>query len=320
MKRINTLLLLMQVSCQMMAVVWHNVNIDKKTAAAMTAAYEVEIAMETMANGHLQNILNHYRSASVATAGILVSKKKDRDAMRNPGLFASEENYYYTRILDLVKNRIMPKFITVASLMVKQPENAIYWGPYLLKTTTNVEQLCKQFELVCTNGRLSFKDVQFLLINDKLQAVFDLARMGSEVNWKDLLDKLGDFGKELSADDLVEDFKNLGGKLASIGQNTADSNWAEISKIGEIFHSKPKEIYNIFKSFKSQYENYKNAGNVKNILMSVIKTADAEGVANLFKIDDYNVSGYISNYVKELQGEYYTQRWYIYTVDSGKKK
>lgn len=214
----------------------------------------------------------------------------------------------------------MPKFITVSSLMVKQPENAIYWGPYLLKTTTNVEQLCKQFELVCTNGRRSFKDVQFLLVNDKLQAVFDLARMGGEVNWKELLDHLGDFGKELSADDFVEDFKNLGGKLASIGQNTADSNWAEISKIGEIFHSKPKEIYNMFKSFKSQYESYKNAGNVKNILMSVIKTADAEGVANLFKIDDYNVSGYISNYVKELQGEYYTQRWYIYTVDSGKKE
>lgn len=317
MKRIKTLLLLMLFSCKMLAVVWHNVNIDRTTATAMTAAYEAEIAMETMAKGHLQNILNHYKSASVATAGILVSKKKDRDAMRNPGLFASEENYYYTRILDMVKNRIMPKFITVASLMVKQPNNAIYWGPYLLKTTTNVEQLCKQFELVCTNGKRSFKDVQFLLINDKLQAVFDLARMGGEVNWKELLDKLGDFGKELSADDFVEDFKNFGGKLASIGQNTADSNWAEISKIGDIFHSKPKEIYNMFKSFKKQYDNYKNAGNVKNILMSVIKTADAEGVANLFKIDDYNVSGYISNYVKELQGEYYTQRWYICSRKSG---
>lgn len=319
MKRIKTLLLLMLFSCKMLAVVWHNVNIDRTTATAMTAAYEAEIAMETMANGHLQNILNHYRSASVATAGILVSKKKDRDAMRNPGLFASEENYYYTRILNMVKNRIMPKFITVASLMVKQPNNAIYWGPYLLKTTTNVEQLCKQFELVCTNGRLSFRDVQFLLINDKLQAVFDLARMGGEVNWKELLDKLGDFGKELSADDFVEDFKNFGGKLASIGQNTADSNWAEISKIGDIFHSKPKEIYNMFKSFKKQYDNYKKAGNVKNILLSVIKTADAEGVANLFKIDDYNVSGYISNYVKELQGEYYTQRWYICSRKSGKQ-
>ena len=50
MKRIKTLLLLMLFSCKMLAVVWHNVNIDRTTAAAMTAAYEVEIAMETMAN------------------------------------------------------------------------------------------------------------------------------------------------------------------------------------------------------------------------------------------------------------------------------
>lgn len=76
MKRINTLLLLMLFSCKMLAVVWHNVNIDRTTATAMTAAYEAEIAMETMAKEHLQNILNHYRSASVATAGILVSKRK----------------------------------------------------------------------------------------------------------------------------------------------------------------------------------------------------------------------------------------------------
>lgn len=49
MKRIKTLLLLMLFSCKMLAVVWHNVNIDRTTATAMTAAYEVEIAMETMA-------------------------------------------------------------------------------------------------------------------------------------------------------------------------------------------------------------------------------------------------------------------------------
>ena len=38
----------------------------------------------------------------------------------------------------------------------------------------------------------------------------------------------------MSADDFIEDFKNFGGKIASIGQNTADSNWSEISKIGDI--------------------------------------------------------------------------------------
>lgn len=46
--------------------------------------------------------------------------------------------------------------------------------------------------------------------------------------------------------------------------------------------------------------------------MSVIKTADADGVANLFKIDDYNVSGYISNYVKELQRILYPKMVYLF--------
>ena len=161
---------------------YHAVNVDKVTAAAMTAAYASEAEMEAMNTSNLQKIVDHYKSATVATAGILLSKKKDRDAMRNPGLFASEENYYYKRILNLVKDGIMPKLITVASKMVKQPQNAIYWGPYLFKTTENVEQLCKQFELVCTNGKLSFKDVTFLLINDDLRKIFDLAQMLSLIH------------------------------------------------------------------------------------------------------------------------------------------
>ena len=96
--------------------------------------------------------------------------------MREVGVFGSDENYYYQRILYLVKDGIMPKLIVVAAKMVKQPDNALYWGPYLFKTTKNVEQLCKQFELVVTNGKLSFKDVTFLVINEKLQKVFDLAQ------------------------------------------------------------------------------------------------------------------------------------------------
>ena len=39
----------------------------------------------------------------------------------------------------------------------------------------------------------------------------------------------------------------------------------------------------------------------------------------LFQIDNYSITGYISNYIKELQGQYYKQRWYIYSDDSGSK-
>lgn len=172
--------MLLLATLPMFALSYHAVNVDKVTAAAMTAAYASEAEMEAMNTSNLQKIVDHYKSATVATAGILLSKKKDRDAMRNPGLFASEENYYYKRILNLVKDGIMPKLITVASKMVKQPQNAIYWGPYLFKTTENVEQLCKQFELVCTNGKLSFKDVTFLLILDFLKhKIFDVVSRAS---------------------------------------------------------------------------------------------------------------------------------------------
>ena len=38
--------------------------------------------------------------------------------------------------------------------------------------------------------------------------------------------------------------------VASIGGNTIDSNFQEGSKIGKIFHMKPKEIADLYKHFK----------------------------------------------------------------------
>lgn len=319
MRRIMVILLLLAAFQSMSAVVWHNVNIDKVTATAMTAAYVAEGLEEQSSANALDSILSHYKSAGIAVAGIYVSKKNDRDAMRNPGLFATEENYYYTRILRLVKDGIMPMFITVAAKMVKYPENAIYWGPYLYNTTNNVENLCKEFELVVTNGRLSFKDVQFLLINDELRKIFDLAELAN-MDWKSLLDKLGDFGKDLTMDDLKDDMKTLGNVLSQAGQQTIDSNLQKASKIGEVFHSSPNEIWKLYDEYRGYYEDVKRGANIKDVLMQVIVTPDAAGVAKLFKVDDYNLTGYISNYIKELQGQYYTQRWYIYSEDSGTKE
>lgn len=47
---------------------------------------------------------------------------------------------------------------------------------------------------------------------------------------------------------------------------------------------KPKEIADLYKNFKEQYDKYKEAGNVENILMQVIQTADADGVARLSRL------------------------------------
>ena len=318
MRRFIAIILLILSVTSMSAQSYHAINIDAKTVAAMTAAYAIEEETERKTASDVDSILGHYTKASLSTAGIYLSKLKDRNAMREVGVFGSDENYYYQRILYLVKDGIMPKLIVVAAKMVKQPDNALYWGPYLFKTTKNVEQLCKQFELVVTNGKLSFKDVTFLVINEKLQKVFDLAQLGN-VNWKELLEKVGDFNIKAAKEDIKNDIGKLGSVLATAGKGAVDSNMRDFSAIGRIFKSKPSEIYQLYQTFRSKYESIRNAGNVKAILMSVIGSNSADAVSRLFQVDNYSITGYVSNYIKELQGQYYKQRWYIYSDDSGSK-
>ena len=318
MRRFIAIILLILPVTSMSAQSYHAINIDAKTVAAMTAAYAIEEETERKTASDVDSILGHYTKASLSTAGIYLSKLKDRNAMREVGVFGSDENYYYQRILYLVKDGIMPKLIVVAAKMVKQPDNALYWGPYLFKTTKNVEQLCKQFELVVTNGKLSFKDVTFLVINEKLQKVFDLAQLGN-VNWKELLEKVGDFNIKAAKEDIKNDIGKLGGILATAGKGVVDSNMRDFSAIGRIFKSKPSEIYQLYQTFRSKYESIRNAGNVKAILMGVIGSNSADAVSRLFQVDNYSITGYVSNYIKELQGQYYKQRWYIYSDDSGSK-
>lgn len=318
MRRFIAIILLILPVTSMSAQSYHAINIDAKTVAAMTAAYAIEEETERKTASDVDSILGHYTKASLSTAGIYLSKLKDRNAMREVGLFGSDENYYYQRILYLVKDGIMPKLIVVAAKMVKQPDNALYWGPYLFKTTKNVEQLCKQFELVVTNGKLSFKDVTFLVINEKLQKVFDLAQLGN-VNWKELLEKVGDFNIKAAKEDIKNDIGKLGGVLSTAGKGVVDSNMRDFSAIGRIFKSKPSEIYQLYQTFRSKYESIRNAGNVKAILMGVIGSNSADAVSRLFQVDNYSITGYVSNYIKELQGQHYKQRWYIYSDDSGSK-
>ena len=318
MRRFIAIILLSLSVTSMSAQSYHAINIDAKTVAAMTAAYAIEEETERKTASDVDSILGHYTKASLSTAGIYLSKLKDRNAMREVGVFGSDENYYYQRILYLVKDGIMPKLIVVAAKMVKQPDNALYWGPYLFKTTKNVEQLCKQFELVVTNGKLSFKDVTFLVINEKLQKVFDLAQLGN-VNWKELLEKVGDFNIKAAKEDIKNDIGKLGGVLATAGKGVVDSNMRDFSAIGRIFKSKPSEIYQLYQTFRNKYESIRNAGNVKAILMGVIGSNSADAVSRLFQVDNYSITGYVSNYIKELQGQHYKQRWYIYSDDSGSK-
>lgn len=300
------------------AIAYKAINIDAATTSAMSAAYVGETAQEAKGTAALNNVLAHYTTSGIATAGIFTSKWLEMKALADPGLFGSEESLYYARIKSLVVDQIMPRILKVSAQMIKEPENALYWGPYLFKVTTDVEELCKQYQLVVANGKLTFDDVQFLVINEALGKYFNLARLG-DVDWRALLDKIVHFGDRISIDDITADFKNLGATIAQVGKGAVQGDFSKISKIGNIFHSKPKEIYDMYRDFKGIYDKYKDVRTVKGAVMAVLGTTDVEGLKNLFHVDDYNLTSYLNNYTRELQGEYYRQRWYIYCVDAGEE-
>ena len=140
-----------------------NINYDAKTVAAMAAAYGAENASEAYYTEQVQKILEKYTSAEVAAAAIFSSKFLDRKALTELGIWSSStENYYYKRIYRMVATKIIPKILVVARLMLEQPQNALYWGSYLMKICDETKALCMQFESVVTNSRLAFSDINFI--------------------------------------------------------------------------------------------------------------------------------------------------------------
>lgn len=297
---------------------FHSVNVDQPTIAAMGVAYQIETETEQTSKNALDSILNKYGSSNISMAQIFLVEKKRHNAMLDMKFFDSSEFYYYQRIKYLAADLIMPKFIKVAYGMLQRPENAIYWGPYLYKATNSVVNLCKQFEVLVTNGKMSFKDVNFLVLNETLGKYFNLANIDN-VDWQATLDHIGEFGQGLSWEEIKEDFSSIKNTLASIGGNTVNKSFAEFSNIGKIFHASTDDIVDMYEGFKEAYKTYNDAKNAKDIVMSVVTTCDAEGVQRLFNIDDYNITQYMQSYIDKIQDRYYTQRWYIRNKDSGRK-
>lgn len=64
------------------------VNYDKKTVAAMAAAYATETATEAYYTEQVKDILDKYSAAEVAAAGIFLSKFLDRKALTDLGIWS----------------------------------------------------------------------------------------------------------------------------------------------------------------------------------------------------------------------------------------
>lgn len=303
-----------------MAVVWHSVNIDKATIAAMGAAYTKEGVVERNTETLMDSIFRHYTKASASTAGIYAAWKRDHDAMKNVKFFDPAEFFYYKRAYSLVKDGIMPKMINVTYMFVQEPDQILTWGPYLFRTTNRVENLCKEFETIVTNGRCSFRDLVFLTVNGRFSKYFDLlqrAKDVADIDYKALLEEFGEFGKDLSWKDVQEDVEKFVKNLATVGKNTSLSVWDDASQIGQVFKANPGEIIKMFNHYKSMYNQFKDASNVKQLLKQVVDTHNPNWLSQIFDVSDYNITNYMSSYIEELQGTYYTQMYYIRKVTRG---
>ena len=296
---------------------YYSVNVDYQTIAAMSEAFSTEAAMEALHNENLQKIYDSYKAAEVASAGIFASKYLDRKALTNMNLWDSEqENKYYTRIYHIVSQRIIPKLIEDAVLMVKDPSTALYWGSYLVKTCNDVKSLCSQFESIVTNSTLSFQDIAFVQIANEFASVFNISNLGG-IDWKGFFDHIGDdMEGAFTADNLKSDLDSLISKgvgLAGAGFNNNVNQLLQGTSFGGSFDDKIGSVITLVDNARDMYDQYKNLPMDK-----VITTfAGQDNINALFDLSNYNMTNWISNYESAAQRQYYTQRVYIYKVDQG---
>ena len=295
---------------------YYSVNYDKKTVAAMATAYNTEAATEAYYNEQVQNILKHYNAAEVATAGIFASKFLDRKALTEFGVWSSStENYYYRRIYNMVSRKIMPKIWTVAGMMLKSPQTALYWGSYLVKICDDTKSLCMQFESVVTNSSLTFSDIAFLQIKEEIASILKLSEIGN-VDWQRMLDDLSKVPGNFTVDNLKADIDNLyktGVNLASAGVSNIGDAFLQSSQFHDLINGKLGAAVNIVDNYSTLFEQLDKS--VGNTLLGMVGGKD--NVDGLFNFANYNLTSWMTDYLSEKAGNYYTQRWYIARRDQG---
>ena len=295
---------------------YYSVNFDAKTVAAMVAAYGTGTVAEAYYDEQVQNILKHYKASEVATAGIFASKFLERKALTDLGIWSSAtENYYYRRIYHLVAHKIIPKTWIVAKLMLRSPQTALHWCSYLMKVCDDTKSLCMQFESVVTNSTLSFSDIAFLEINEEIASILKLSEIGN-VDWQRLFDDIskvpGNFTKEnLKAD--LDKLYRMGAGLATSGITNIGNALLQQNSFHELMNGKVSKVIDIYEHYNGLFEQLEdNAGQT---ILGIV--GGEENVAGLFKFSDYNLTSWITDYLDETAGNYYTQRWYIARRDRG---
>ena len=317
MKRLLLILTIASVTlCQTVHAQYYSVNYDTRTVAAMVAAFGTEAVAEGYYREQVDDILKHYNAAEVATAGIFASKFLEHKAFSDLGIWnSSTENYYYRRIYRMVSEKIMPKIWVVAKLMLRSPQTAIYWGSYLMKICDETKSLCMQFESVVTNSTLTFSDIAFLEINPEIAPLLKLSETGN-IDWQRMMDNFARIPGNFTHENLKSDLDNLyntGVGLATAGIANLGDALLQSSSFHDLLGGKVEEIGNLYEHYGSLFEQAEH--DISGLLIDMVGGPD--NVAGLFNFSNYNLTAWMTDYLDEAMGNYYTQRWYIARRDQG---
>ena len=317
MKRLSLILIFLSLAIvQQVHAQYYSVNYDARTVAAMATAFGAEAVAESYYRGQVDDILKHYTTAEVATAGIFASKFLEHKALSDLGIWCSStENYYYRRIYRMVAEKIMPKIWVVAKLMLRSPQTAIYWGSYLMKVCDDTKSLCMQFESVVTNSTLTFSDIAFLEINRDIAPLLSLSELGG-VDWERMLDNLSRVPGNFTSENLKGDLDNLyntGVGLATSGIENLGDALLQSSSFHDLMNGKVSEIDNLYEHYGALFEQAEHG--VGDLLLDMVGGADS--VAGLFDFSNYDLTAWMTDYPDEAMGNYYTQRWYIARREQG---
>lgn len=295
---------------------YYSVNYDARTVAAMATAFGTEVVAESYYREQVDDILKHYTAAEVAAAGIFSSKFLEHKALSDLGIWCSStENYYYRRIYHMVAEKIMPKIWVVAKLMLRSPQTAIHWGSYLMKVCDDTKSLCMQFESVVTNSTLTFSDIAFLEINPEIAPLLKLSETGN-IDWQRMMDNFARIPGNFTHENLKSDLDNLyntGVGLATAGIANLGDALLQSSSFHDLLGGKVEEIGNLYEHYGSLFEQAEH--DISGLLIDMVGGPD--NVAGLFNFSNYNLTAWMTDYLDEAMGNYYTQRWYIARRDQG---
>lgn len=122
----------------------------------------------------------------------------------------------------------------------------------------------------------------------------------------------GNFTHENLKSDL-DNLYNTGVGLATAGIANLGDALLQSSSFHDLMGGKVEEIGNLYEHYGSLFEQAEH--DIGGLLIDMVGGPD--NVAGLFNFSNYNLTAWMTDYLDEAMGNYYTQRWYIARRDQG---